>query len=49
MQNKLMEKVLHMVAIFYPHIKRDDGFPLHKESTQKGYYVKDVHVKDYDG
>ena len=37
------------MAIFYPHIKRDDGFALHKEATQKGYYVKDVHGKDYDG
>ena len=49
MQNKLMEKVRHMVAIFDPHIKRDDGFLLHKEVTQRGYYVKDVHGKDYDG
>ena len=38
-----------MVAIFDPHIKRDDGFSLHMEATQKGYYVKDVHGKDYDG
>ena len=38
-----------MVAISDPHIKRDDGFSLHKEVTQKGYYVKDVHGNDYDG
>lgn len=49
MQNKLMAKGRHMVTIVDPHIKRDDGFPLHKEATQKGYYVKDVHGRDYDG
>eukprot|EP01018_Ginkgo_biloba_P019091 Gb_13061 [translate_table: standard] len=49
MQNKLMAKGRHMVTIVDPHIKRDDGFPLHKEATRKGYYVKDVHGKDYDG
>ena len=49
MQNKLMENVRHILDIFDPHIKRDDGFALHKEVTQKGYYVKDVHGKDYDG
>lgn len=49
MQNKLMAKGRHMVTIVDPHIKRDDGFPLHKEATSKGYYVKDVHGRDYDG
>ena len=49
MQNKLMEKGQHMVAIVNPHIKRDHGLPLHKEVTQKGYYVKDFHGNDYDG
>ena len=48
MQNKLIAKGRHMVAIVDPHIKRDDGFLLHKEATQKRYYVKDVHGKDYD-
>uniref|UniRef100_A0A0C9RX54 Probable glucan 1,3-alpha-glucosidase n=1 Tax=Wollemia nobilis TaxID=56998 RepID=A0A0C9RX54_9CONI len=49
MQNKLAAKGRHMVTIVDPHIKRDDGFPLHKEATRKGYYVKDSSGKDYDG
>ncbi|KAH9308324.1 hypothetical protein KI387_036235, partial [Taxus chinensis] len=49
MQNKLAAKGRHLVTIVDPHIKRDDGFPLHKEATKKGYYVKDAHGKDYDG
>ncbi|XP_057865762.1 probable glucan 1,3-alpha-glucosidase [Cryptomeria japonica] len=49
MQNKLAAKGRHMVTIVDPHIKRDDGFPLHKEAARKGYYVKDAHGKDFDG
>uniref|UniRef100_A0A7N0TZF4 Probable glucan 1,3-alpha-glucosidase n=1 Tax=Kalanchoe fedtschenkoi TaxID=63787 RepID=A0A7N0TZF4_KALFE len=49
MQNKLAAKGRHMVTIVDPHIKRDDSFPLHKEATEKGYYVKDFTGKDYDG
>jgi alpha 1,3-glucosidase len=49
MQHKLQAKGRHMVTIVDPHIKRDDGFFLHKEATSKGYYVKDVHGRDYDG
>lgn len=49
MQNKLAAKGRHMVTIVDPHIKRDDGFPLHMEATRKGYYVKDAHGKDFDG
>ncbi|XP_057495532.1 probable glucan 1,3-alpha-glucosidase [Actinidia eriantha] len=49
MQNKLAAKGRHMVTIVDPHIKRDESFHLHKEATQKGYYVKDATGKDYDG
>lgn len=49
MQNNLAAKGRHMVTIVDPHIKRDDSFPLHKEATEKGYYVKDLTGKDYDG
>lgn len=49
MQKKLSSKGRHMVTIMDPHIKRDDSFPLHKEATQKGYYVKDASGKDFDG
>ncbi|KAH7566935.1 hypothetical protein ACOSP7_023641 [Xanthoceras sorbifolium] len=49
MQKKLAAKGRHMVTIVDPHIKRDESFFLHKEATQKGYYVKDATGKDYDG
>ncbi|XP_038900635.1 probable glucan 1,3-alpha-glucosidase [Benincasa hispida] len=49
MQRKLAAKGRHMVTIVDPHIKRDDSFPLHKEASKKGYYVKDAAGNDYDG
>jgi alpha 1,3-glucosidase len=49
MQKKLAAKGRHMVTIVDPHIKRDDSFRLHKEATEKGYYVKDASGKDFDG
>lgn len=49
MQKKLAAKGRHMVSIVDPHIKRDEYFKLHKEATEKGYYVKDASGKDYDG
>ncbi|KAJ4965777.1 hypothetical protein NE237_017626 [Protea cynaroides] len=49
MQNKLAAKGRHMVTIADPHIKRDESFYLHKEATQKGFYVKDATGKDFDG
>lgn len=49
MQRKLAAKGRHMVTIVDPHIKRDESFHLHKEATQKGYYVKDASGNDYDG
>ncbi|KAI8535496.1 hypothetical protein RHMOL_Rhmol10G0179100 [Rhododendron molle] len=49
MQKKLDAKGRHMVTIVDPHIKRDESFHLHKEATEKGYYVKDASGKDYDG
>ncbi|XP_062094176.1 probable glucan 1,3-alpha-glucosidase isoform X2 [Humulus lupulus] len=49
MQRKLAAKGRHMVTIVDPHIKRDDSYFLHKEASQKGYYVKDATGNDYDG
>ncbi|XVF61082.1 hypothetical protein PTKIN_Ptkin08bG0100700 [Pterospermum kingtungense] len=49
MQRKLAAKGRHMVTIVDPHIKRDDSFHLHKDATERGYYVKDATGKDYDG
>ena len=30
-----------MVTIIDPHIKRDNKYPVHKEATAKGLYIKD--------
>ncbi|KAL4362313.1 hypothetical protein GQ457_04G034240 [Hibiscus cannabinus] len=49
MQRKLAAKGRHMVTIVDPHIKRDDSFDLHKDASQRGYYVKDATGKDFDG
>ncbi|XP_027329668.1 probable glucan 1,3-alpha-glucosidase [Abrus precatorius] len=49
MQRKLSAKGRHMVTIVDPHIKRDEDFHLHKEASQKGYYVKDARGNDFDG
>ncbi|KAJ6830518.1 putative glucan 1,3-alpha-glucosidase [Iris pallida] len=49
MQRKLADKGRHMVTIVDPHMKRDDSYSLHREATEKGYYVKDAGGRDYDG
>ncbi|KAJ6815921.1 putative glucan 1,3-alpha-glucosidase [Iris pallida] len=49
MQRKLADKGRHMVTIVDPHMKRDDSNSLHREATEKGYYVKDAGGRDYDG
>jgi alpha 1,3-glucosidase len=50
MQQKLASQGRRMVTIIDPHIKRDDGYPIHKEATSKGLYIKDKDgKKDYDG
>ncbi|EPS71756.1 alpha-glucosidase, partial [Genlisea aurea] len=49
MQKKLAAKGRHMVTIVDPHIKRDDSYFIHKEASEKGYYVKDSTGKDFDG
>ncbi|EXB31245.1 Neutral alpha-glucosidase AB [Morus notabilis] len=49
MQRKLFAKGRHMVAIVDAHIKRDDSYFVHKEATQKGYYVKDANGNDFEG
>ncbi|KAK2445095.1 Glycosyl hydrolase family 31 protein [Trifolium repens] len=49
MQRKLAGKGRHMVTIADPHIKRDENYFLHKEASEKGYYVKDSSGNDFDG
>ena len=38
-----------MVTIIDPHIKKDDNYFVHKEATEKGYYVKNKDGADYEG
>ncbi|KAG7356626.1 alpha-glucosidase [Nitzschia inconspicua] len=50
MQEKLWSQGRRMVTIVDPHVKRDDGYYIHKEATAKGLYIKERDgVKDYDG
>eukprot|EP00611_Tribonema_gayanum_P025598 TRINITY_DN586_c0_g1_i2.p1 TRINITY_DN586_c0_g1~~TRINITY_DN586_c0_g1_i2.p1 ORF type:complete len:713 (-),score=185.56 TRINITY_DN586_c0_g1_i2:580-2718(-) len=49
MQNKLAAHGRKMVTIVDPHIKRDDGFYIHKKATALGHYIKDHTGKDFDG
>lgn len=49
MQKSLAAKGRKMVTIVDPHIKRDNSYHIHKEATEKGYYVKDANGNDYDG
>ena len=49
MINKVAAKGRKMVTIIDPHIKKDDNYFIHKEATEKGYYVKDKSGADYEG
>ncbi|CAB3247164.1 unnamed protein product [Arctia plantaginis] len=45
----LTAKGRKMVIIIDPHIKREAGYFVHEDCTDKGYYVKDKDGKDYEG
>lgn len=49
MQEEIAAKRRRMVTIVDPHVKRDPGFPMHKEAMEKNLYVKDKAGKDFDG
>lgn len=50
MQDKLWSQGRRMVTIVDPHVKRDDGYYIHREATAKSLYVKDKDgKKDFDG
>ena len=49
MQKNVSAHGRRMVTIVDPHIKRDDGFAVHKEATQLGYYIKNKDGGDFDG
>lgn len=40
MQKNVSAHGRRMVTIVDPHIKVDDGFPVHKEAKRLGYYIK---------
>lgn len=39
----------HLVIIIDPHIKRENGYFVHDQCTDLGYYVKTADGKDYEG
>lgn len=45
----LTAKGRKMVIIVDPHTKREAGYFVHEDCTEKGYYVKDKDGKDYEG
>lgn len=49
MQKNLSDLGRKMVTIVDPHIKRDDGYYIHKEATDKGLYIKDKTGGNFDG
>lgn len=49
MQQNVTKHGRKMVTIVDPHIKRDDGYYVHREATAKGLYVKDKDGNDFDG
>ena len=50
MQKKLGGQGRRMVTIIDPHIKRDNGYYIHKQATSRGLYIKDKKgEKDYEG
>lgn len=49
MQQNITRHGRKMVTIVDPHIKRDDAYPVHKEATSKGLYIKNKDGQDFDG
>ncbi|CAE7666066.1 modA, partial [Symbiodinium microadriaticum] len=49
MQRNISAHGRKMVTIVDPHIKRDNGYAIHTEATEKGLYIKNHQGKDFDG
>lgn len=49
MINVLATKGRKLVVIIDPHIKRDNGYSVHREATANGYYVKNKDRNDFEG
>ncbi|GBF95413.1 glucan 1,3-alpha-glucosidase-like [Raphidocelis subcapitata] len=49
MQDDVASRGRKMVTIVDPHVKRDAGYPIHKEASEKGYYVRNKDGREFDG
>ena len=50
LQNAIASRGRRTVTIIDPHVKRDDGYPMHVEATRLGLYVKTADGgKDFEG
>ena len=49
MIENIASKGRKMVTIIDPHIKRDSGYHIHTEATQRQFYVKKKDGSDYEG
>lgn len=49
MIRNLTGKGRRMITIVDPHIKRDSGYFVHSEASEKGYYVKNKDGNDFEG
>ncbi|XP_072284039.1 neutral alpha-glucosidase C isoform X2 [Pyxicephalus adspersus] len=49
MQEKLQEKRRKLVVISDPHIKVDPNYTLYAEAKEKGYFVKDHKLQNFEG
>jgi mannosyl-oligosaccharide alpha-1,3-glucosidase len=49
MIDQISAKGRRMVTIVDPHIKRDSGYSVHNEATDRGLYIKNKDGADYDG
>ncbi|PIO38135.1 hypothetical protein AB205_0094650, partial [Aquarana catesbeiana] len=49
MQNKLREKRRKLVVISDPHIKVDPNYTLYAEANERGYFVKDREMQNFEG
>ncbi|XP_075723709.1 glucosidase 2 subunit alpha isoform X10 [Rhipicephalus microplus] len=49
MIRNLTAKGRRMITIIDPHIKRESGYHIHSEATDRGYYVKNKDGGDFEG
>ncbi|XP_070377682.1 neutral alpha-glucosidase AB isoform X13 [Dermacentor albipictus] len=49
MIRNLTAKGRRMITIIDPHIKRESGYHIHSEATERGYYVKNKDGGDFEG